>query len=84
MKNVVLIYFILGEKKEQKFKRIAENRVNKIIKLIRLLGNLSNKRNYKYDSKEIDKIFYALQQELKSTKQRFTTESDKEDKPFKL
>lgn len=74
----------MTENKEQKFKRIAETRVNKIIKLIRLLGNLSNKRNYKYDYKEVDKIFNALQLELKNTRQRFISESDKADKPFKL
>ena len=74
----------MKEGKEDKFKRLAESRVNKIIKLTRLLGNLSNRRNYKYDEKEIEKIFSALQQEIRIAKQRFKSESDIEDKPFKL
>ena len=59
-----------GEKRER-FKRVAENRTNRIIDQIRLLGNCSNRSNYEYTDDEIKKIFNAIEQELKNTKNQF-------------
>jgi len=71
----------MNEKKER-FVRIAENRTNKIIEQLRLLGNCSNKNNYLYSDEEVKKIFAVLENELKETKLKFSSKSNKE--KFKL
>ena len=64
----------LVEKKEtpnEKFKRIASARTQKIISMIELLGNCSNPYTYEYSQKEVDKIFNAIETELKIAKEKF-------------
>ena len=74
----------MEEDKRTKFVRIAENRTNKIINMIRLLGNCSNKSTYEYFDKDIDKIFSALESELKEAKKRFQNNDTKRNGEFKL
>lgn len=74
----------MEEDKRTKFVRIAENRTNKIINMIRLLGNCSNKSTYEYSEKDIDKIFSALDLELKDAKRRFLNNDTKKNGEFKL
>lgn len=62
--------------KEERFKRVAENRTNKIINQIRLLGNCSNRSNYQYTEEDIKKIFNAIEAELKITKTKFQAKAD--------
>ena len=71
------------ETKRDKFVRLAEARTNKIIDMIRLLGNCSNKANYDYSDADIQKIFSAIEKELKNTKLKFSV-NDAEDDRFKL
>lgn len=59
------------EKNEERFKRIAENRTNRIIEGLRLLGNCSNRANYAYTEADVQKIFSAIEAELKETKRKF-------------
>ena len=54
-----------------KFKTLANNRVNKALQTLKLIGNLSNKRHYDYDENDAKKILKALEDELKSVKQKF-------------
>lgn len=54
-----------------KFRRLAESRVNRALNDIRLIGNLSNRNNYDYTNEEIDKIFRAIDSELKQVRARF-------------
>lgn len=68
----------------EKFKRLAEKRVNNAIKNIRLVGNLSNRSNYSYTDQDVDKIFRALEKELKHAKSRFKDDSEQDEKPFRL
>lgn len=68
----------------EKFKRLAEKRVNNAIKNIRLIGNLSNRSNYSYTSGDVDKIFKALDKELKHAKSRFKDDSEQDERPFRL
>lgn len=68
------------ESKRDRFVRLAETRTNKIIDMIRLLGNCSNKSNYNYTDADIQKIFSAIDKELKNTKLKFSVceiENDK-------
>ena len=61
-----------------KFKSLANKRVNKALQTLKLIGNLSNKRHYDYDENDAKKILKALEDELKSVKQKFyqSTNSD--------
>ncbi|MBR1762091.1 MAG: hypothetical protein IJ731_01830 [Eubacterium sp.] len=70
------------ETKRDKFVRLAEARTNKIIDMLRLLGNCANKANYDYSDADVQKIFNAIEKELKATKTKFSM-NDVEDK-FKL
>lgn len=71
------------ETKREKFVRLAEARTNKIIDMIRLLGNCANKSNYDYSEADIQKIFTAIDKELKNTKIKFSV-GDFEDDKFRL
>jgi len=72
-----------GQKREN-FVRLAENRVNAAIKTVRLIGNLSNRGNYSYTTKDVEKIFRTLEQEIKAAKTRFEDGSKDSEKLFKL
>ena len=61
----------MEERKQERFKRLAELRGNRIIKDLRLLSNLSNKSNYSYTDEEVRTIFDVIDDELKSAKQSF-------------
>lgn len=63
------------EEKRDRFKRVAENRTNRIIESIRLLGNCSNRSNYEYTEDDIKKIFSAIENELRETKQKYHTKA---------
>ncbi len=72
------------ESRRDKFERLANSRVNKAIKAIRIVGNLSNKNTYEFSDADIQKIFRALDSELKSTRKRFDSSNDSEEPTFKL
>jgi len=61
----------MSETRKEKFKRLATYRTNAVLEKLRLLGNLSNKSNYDYSDEEINKIFYAIDSQLKSVKSHF-------------
>ena len=66
------------ETKRTKFVRLAEARTNKIINMLQLLGNCSNSSVYDYTQKDVDKIFAAIEAEVKEAKKKFNkTESHK-------
>lgn len=72
------------ESRRSKFVRIAEARTNKIINMIQLLGNCSNSGVYEYSEVDIDKIFNAIETELKETRKRFSKAEPKKAKQFTL
>ena len=61
--------------KRAKFVELAQKRVNKAINSLRLIGNLSNKNNYTYQEQDVDRIFQALESEIRRVKTRFATAS---------
>jgi hypothetical protein len=71
------------ENKRERFVRLAEARTNKIIDMIRLLGNCANKANYDYTDADVQKIFNALEKEIKLAKTKFSL-SEVEESKFKL
>ena len=60
-----------NETKEEKFKRIAEARVNKLLEQFAILRNCSNAQVYAYSESQVNKIFKALDEELRITKMVF-------------
>ena len=58
-------------KTDEKFKKLAEQRMNRCIKLLRLIGNLSNRSHYQYSSKDAQSITNALTQEVQTIKAKF-------------
>ena len=60
-----------GETKEEKFKRIAAARTLRILNDLRLLGNCANTSIYSYTQKDVNKIFSAIEKELKRIKALF-------------
>lgn len=59
------------ETKREKFVRLAESRTNKIIDMLHLLGNCSNSSAYDYTQQDIDKIFAAIEAEVKEARKKF-------------
>ena len=57
--------------REQRFKRLAEQRVNVILDKLRLLGQLSNRSNYDYTDGQVETIFKAIQKEFNAAKSKF-------------
>ncbi len=57
--------------REEKFKRLAEQRVNVILDKLRLLGQLSNRSNYEYTDAEVEAIFKAIQSDVNAAKAKF-------------
>lgn len=79
-KNIVVRRKNMGntESKREKFVRLAEARTNKIIDMLQLLGNCSNTSAYEYTQQDVDKIFTAIEAEVKEAKKKFAkTESVK-------
>jgi hypothetical protein len=59
------------ETREQRFKRVATRRTNEILRRIRILGNCSNRSGYAYTEEEVNKVFAAIEKELKTAKSKF-------------
>lgn len=70
-----------NETSEGRFKRIATLRTNAVLDKIRILGNLSNRKAYSYSEEDINKIFSAINKQIKEVRAKFN--SRKEGK-FKL
>lgn len=66
---------IADEKKQEKFRQLAEKRTNKALDTIRLIGNLSNKQTYAYDEAQVRKIVKALKDAVSEVESRFGTSS---------
>lgn len=77
MNKVIVMCDFVGRKAvgdenpEERFKRIAGRRTKLILEYLRLLGNCSNSDAYSYSEEEVDKIFSAIERELKRVKALF-------------
>ena len=70
-----------NETPQQRFKRIAALRTNAVLDKLRILGNLSNRQMYSYSDEDINKIFLAINKQIKEVRSKFN--SQKQEK-FKL
>ena len=74
----------MQETKRDKFVRLAEARTNKILDMIQLLGNCSNLGAYDYTQQDVDKIFTAIENELREAKKKFSKVDSKKGSRFSL
>ncbi len=72
------------ETKREKFVRLAEARTNKIIDMLQLLGNCSNSSAYDYSQEDVDKIFSAIESEVKEARKKFSKIESKKSTRFTL
>ena len=72
------------ETKREKFVRLAEARTNKIIDMLQLLGNCSNASAYDYTQHDVEKIFSAIENEVKEAKKKFNKIESKKSSRFTL
>lgn len=71
--------------KRSRFIELGEARVTKATQMLRLIGNLANSNNYEYSADDAQKIFNALDGEMKLLKAKFQTALSKRPKDeFKL
>ena len=71
--------------KRSRFIELGEARVTKATQMLRLIGNLANSNNYEYSAEDAQKIFTALDAEMKLLKARFQAALSKRPKDeFKL
>jgi hypothetical protein len=63
--------------RKERFRRVATRRTNKILEQIRILGNCSNKSSYSYTHEDVQKIFSAIESELRVVKTRFASNRSK-------
>ena len=73
-----------NETKREKFIRLAEARTNKIIDMIQLLGNCSNSSAYDFSQQDVDKIFTAIENELREARKKFSKIDSKKNSRFSL
>lgn len=72
------------ETKRDKFVRLAEARTNKIIDMLQLLGNCSNANAYDYTQQDVEKIFNAIEIEVREAKKKFNKVESKKGSRFSL
>lgn len=63
----------MEENRRQRFKRLATKRVNKALNQLRVLGNLANRSYYDYTEEDINKMFKAIESQVKGLKGKFHT-----------
>ncbi len=62
-----------NETPENRFKRVAGARTNAVLDKLRLLGNCSNKRIYNYSQADVDRIFSAINKQVKKARENFNS-----------
>ncbi len=72
---------LTNENKRERFLRLASHRTQDVLNRLRVLGNCANHSVYEYSKDDIDKIFSALKDQLKTVEAKFHFPKHKE---FKL
>ena len=71
----------VNETPSERFKRLAALRTNIILERLRILGNCANRQVYEYTEEDIEKIFSAIEHQIKEVKTKFHFPKEKK---FKL
>jgi len=61
-----------GESKNDRFRRLATRRTNAVLHRLRILEHCANPQLYEYSSQDVNKVFHAIESELKRVKAKFT------------
>jgi hypothetical protein len=64
--------------RRDRFVKVASYRTNQALKYIRLISNCSNRNNYDYSDSEVNKIFSALDEELRIAKLKFKSKKKRD------
>lgn len=64
--------------KRDRFKRLAQQRTNIVLKRLKVLGNCANRSAYEYTEDEVNKIFAAIDRQVKDVKAKFHFTKTKE------
>lgn len=70
--------------RRERFVALAEKRVGRVLQDLRLVGNLASRSNYVYDDEDLRQIFRAIDEGVRSMKQRFRTERESQRSDFRL
>ena len=70
-----------SETPEERFKRLAISRTNAVLDKLRILGNLSNRQLYDYSEEDLEKIFSAINRQVRDIRAKFGTSKQRS---FKL
>lgn len=60
--------------KRERFEKVAGTRVQMVLDKIDNLSKCANKRNYEFNTSDIDKMFKALNERIKIARIKFETE----------
>ncbi len=60
-----------AETKREAFLRLAERRTNAVLERLRVLSNCANPYAYEYSDEDVQKIFRAIDQEVRGAKMKF-------------
>lgn len=72
-----------SETKEERFKRLAEQRVAATLDKIRLIGNLATSQ-YSYSGEQVAKIFAALKEAISDVEDKFQRTLERKKDKFHL
>jgi hypothetical protein len=61
-----------SETKRDAFIRLAESRTDAVIKKIRVLSNCANPYAYEYSEEDVQRIFAAIEEELRIARAKFS------------
>ena len=74
----------VAESKEDRFKRLAEQRVPAALKRISLIAKLSNRSSYAYTDEQVQKIIASLREEVNRVEAAFTKTREGSKPQFQL
>lgn len=55
----------------QRFKKLATHRTNEVLYRLKVLGNCSNNNFYSYTEEDVNKIFSAIEEQVRFIKAKF-------------
>jgi len=58
-------------KKRERFERLAIYRTNEVLRKLQILGHCANRSAYEYSEEDINKIFVAIEKQVKETRAKF-------------
>jgi hypothetical protein len=57
--------------KQERFKKLATKRTSDTLERLRILGNCADRRAYAYTDEDVEKIFRAIDEQVKFVKAKF-------------